>query len=453
MTPMFPDATWQRLLRILFFLAVGSVALSVLIMVVVARVAEPPPPPRHIAYLLSPLAQRLDDPVQRQEEARRLFEMTGVMISVYARDGKRVVSNADPPLAAPTPEEWSLLNEGREQRRGEHGSFVVLLIAPSGIKHAAALEFPRRPRPERNFFLLVVCVLLVLALLSAVFATMLTSPLAELARATKAFGHGDHGARADLRRVGAFADLGKAFNEMAEKITASMLAEKELLANVSHELRTPLSRIRVALDLAEDGDSALARESLVEIGADLAELERLLEDVLTAARLDQRAGRLPGTPPLRKERVSPNVLYERAAQRFHTNHPHHALAIDVPSELPELEVDPTLMRRALDNVLDNAGKYSEPRSSMCLTARVEGSCVLTTVQDHGMGMTPEELAQLFTPFFRAERSRTRSKGGVGLGLVLCKRIVEAHGGSITVQSTNGQGTTVTLLLPYPPGAR
>jgi signal transduction histidine kinase len=114
---------------------------------------------------------------------------------------------------------------------------------------------------------------------------------------------------------------------------------------------------------------------------------------------------------------------------------------------PNLEADPVLLRRAIDNLLENASKYSDDSQTITLTARSSGSEIVVEVQDRGIGIDPADLGKLFTPFFRTDRSRARGTGGIGLGLALAKRIVEAHGGSIGVRSTPGEGSTFRFTVP------
>lgn len=227
--------------------------------------------------------------------------------------------------------------------------------------------------------------------------------------------------------------------------------EKELMANVAHELRTPLSRIRVALEIAAEGDTATARASLEEIGVDLAELEVLIEDVLTAARLDLAGGTggaARGALPLSFKPVTAREMAESAAARFRARHPDRALTVSLQGGPLTLQADAVLLRRALDNLLDNADKYSPDAKSpvaLSLSQREDRACF--EVRDRGIGIAGPDLARVFSPFFRAERSRTRSAGGVGLGLTLAKQIVEAHGGSIRLSSAPGAGTTARVELP------
>ncbi len=248
--------------------------------------------------------------------------------------------------------------------------------------------------------------------------------------------------------------MGRAFDEMAERIQELRRAEKELLANVSHELRTPLARIRVALDIAGEADPATGRASISEIGLDLAELEALIDDVMTAARLELEADRAQTAGfELHKEPMSPSLLCERAVERFRARHPGRRLDVALASDLPPIDADPVLLRRVIDNLLENAHKYSpQLERAIALRASGEGAGVAIEVVDQGMGIRAEDLPHVFAPFFRAERSRSRGTGGVGLGLTLAKRIVEAHGGTIAVASTAGVGTTVRVVVP-PSGGR
>jgi signal transduction histidine kinase len=140
-------------------------------------------------------------------------------------------------------------------------------------------------------------------------------------------------------------------------------------------------------------------------------------------------------------------LLERAAARFRRLHPQRVLEMDAATGPLRLDADPRLLDRVLDNLLDNAAKYSDAASPIELSlAAAEGGAALV-VRDRGIGITSADLERVFTPFFRGDRSRARDTGGAGLGLALSKRIVEAHGGRITIESRTGEGTTVRVWLP------
>jgi signal transduction histidine kinase len=276
----------------------------------------------------------------------------------------------------------------------------------------------------------------------------ISRPLEQLSVAARSLGSGDLGARAGLARADEFGDVSRAFDEMAERVQALLLAEKELMANVSHELRTPLARIRVALDLAVEGDAEAARASLGEIAVDLAELESLVDDILTARRVELADAKASGGFALHLEPIEARTLTERAAERFRARHPRRTLDVNVTGELPEVEVDPMLFRRVLDNLLENAHKYSpDPGTPVVLRASPGEGGAVFEISDRGVGIAPGDLPLVFTPFFRGERSRSRGTGGVGLGLTLAKRIVEAHGGSIALTSAPGAGATARVVVP------
>jgi two-component system, OmpR family, sensor kinase len=311
---------------------------------------------------------------------------------------------------------------------------------------------PSRPPPGSPFGLAAV-VLVVVGVSSWLTARSFVRPLSALASTTRAFGKGALDARAKMQRGDEIGEVAQAFDDMADRIATLLLAERELLANVSHELRTPLARIRVALDLASEADPRTAVESFAEIAQDLTELERIVDDVLASARLALTAGSRSGEAmalSVRAERVDARALLERSVARFRTTHPDRTLRTDLPDALPAITADPVLVRRAIDNLLDNAHKYTDRSDArVSFRARVEKGerdAIVIEVEDEGIGISGEDQARLFEPFFRVDRSRTRATGGLGLGLVLARRVAEAHGGTLAIESELGKGTCARLCL-------
>jgi signal transduction histidine kinase len=201
--------------------------------------------------------------------------------------------------------------------------------------------------------------------------------------------------------------------------------------------------LRVALELAEEaGDAAAVHAHLAGIAQDVGELERLVADVLAASRLDaagegQRLARAP---------VAPSSLVAAAAERFRRGHATRELHVLLSEKAPEILADRDLLGRVLDNLLENAVRYSDPGTPIELSVRDDGKALVVSVADRGIGVPIEDLPRLFEPFFRTERSRSREAGGIGLGLTLCKRIVEVHGGSIAAAPNPGGGLVVTFRL-------
>ena len=275
----------------------------------------------------------------------------------------------------------------------------------------------------------------------------IVAPVTAMTATARAVGGGDLSARTGVSRRDELGQMARAFDEMVQRLEAMIQGERELLANVSHELRTPLARIRVALELAEEGDTSSARRHLKSIGTDLVELEDLIEDLLTTARLDMTASLdRGGAPTLHRSAVRVSDLVQQAAARFRERCPQCVVEVSVGGDVGQIDADARLMQRVLDNLLNNARTHGSADSPIGLWASLDQTNVRIEVNDQGPGITSEDLTRVFEPFFRTERSRSREKGGVGLGLTLCKRIVEAHGGAIEARSS-GRGTTFSITLP------
>ncbi len=331
---------------------------------------------------------------------------------------------------------------------------MIVIFAGFMIIHRAyaAHEAIEMHRPPSSLSIAIIAfVLIVVGVSSWLLARTLTRPLRTLSRAANEFGAGRLEARAALAQRDELGDVSRAFDDMADRVAALLRAERELLANVSHELRTPLARIRMALALASEGNDTVARASLPDIAEDIDELERLVADILTTTRLDLGNASAAGLPPLRRERVAPRDLLDHAAARFRGAHPDRTLRVDVAGDLPPIECDPVLLRRVVDNLLENAHAYSDRAAEPVeLVARAEprtGDGLAIDVVDRGVGIAAEDLGRVFEPFFRADRSRTRATGGLGLGLALAKRIVDAHGGTLELASAPNQGTRARGWLP------
>jgi signal transduction histidine kinase len=380
----------------------------------------------------------LKDKAKFDEIMARIEPRLRGKLSLFSEDGVLVRTNIEPALRGPTAAE-------REMLRTEKWALSTGRIVVRSDDHTMiGVYAPNRPGFPWGYVIPMSAVILVFVGAASVwFARRLAKPLDELASAARRFGGGDVTARAALDRHDEVGDVGHAFDEMADRTAGVLQAQRQLMADVSHELRTPLARIRVALELAAE-DPVAAKDVLADVGADLDEIDQLINDILTTARLDTEHARLQRRPARLRE------LTEVAAQRFAARHPGRKLETAVTGDV-ELECDPLLLRRAIDNLLDNAAKYSEPGSPVRLavdeTSGPGGPRVAFEIVDHGIGMSPEELERAFTPFWRADGSRTRRTGGVGLGLALARRIARAHGGDVTLASVPGQGTPARIDVP------
>jgi len=269
--------------------------------------------------------------------------------------------------------------------------------------------------------------------ISMLLAGPVLRPLRAVTAATKRMRAGDRSARAEVRTRWEVAELAAAFNQMSEHLARVEQQRTDLVNDVSHELRTPLGNIRGWLVAAQDGvadlDTALV-ESLLE---ETLVLQHLVDDLQDLAAAD--AGELR----LRPEPVDAAELLNQIAAS--------AQATVVTSGDLRLRADPVRLRQAVGNLVANAVRHTPPDGEITLRAHRAGDEVVIEVADTGSGIAPEDLPHVFNRFWRADRSRSRATGGRGLGLAIARQLVEAHGGTVSVASTLGAGTTFTLRLP------
>jgi signal transduction histidine kinase len=238
-----------------------------------------------------------------------------------------------------------------------------------------------------------------------------------------------------------------AYHDITDLMRA-LRVKDDFVAAVSHELRTPLTSIIGYLDLAADHHEALPPEvvhylSVAERNAD--RLLVLVSDLLTAAQAQGTAMRL--TPEPTDLALLVRAAVDGIAQRARVE----GLQVRTHVEqMPMVVADPCRVAQVLDNLLSNAVKYTPSGGSIDVVLERGQTGVMLTVKDTGMGVAAGELSSLFTKFFRARNATERAIPGVGLGLVITKAIVDAHGGSIDLASEEGVGTRVRVSLPFVP---
>ncbi len=287
----------------------------------------------------------------------------------------------------------------------------------------------------------VVDALFMLAVLGGVyyFTRRLLRPVRVLSDGVERLRAGDLDVEMPTGRTDELGRLIVSFNAMARAIRERIKARDQLLLDVSHEIRSPLTRMRVALEMMPDSE---ARRSVIE---DIEETEGMIRELLETERLDSPHG------GIEKSRVDVAALVRECIEAVAESAP--GVEIKGADRSVYAEVDPERMRILVNNVLSNALKYSGPGGQpvRVVLDAADGS-VMISFHDHGIGIAGDDLAYIFEPFYRADRSRSRETGGYGIGLSLAKRIVEAHGGSIEVSSRLGEGTSVLVSVPTGNGA-
>jgi len=366
-------------------------------------------------------------------------------VAVY-RDGTLVAAAGEAPPPLPADKAHALTGQAFFHGKGRRG--MTMAVPLERVAGAYLIIGHRHGHGGLIKLATMLGIILALLALAAMpLARTITRPLERITDTARSLGRGDLSARTELKRSDELGHLARVLDDMAARLEHTVRAEKELWANISHELRTPLSRVRVALELCEEEDDAgRINDHLSGIAEDIAELDRLVGDVLMTARLDLAEGETGFV--LRRQRLSLESVAREAAERSAGLHPDREVTVSCDGDLPEVEADPALLRRVLNNLLDNAAKYSEPDAPVQIRlCAVEQDAVAVEVKDRGAGVDGEDLPRLFEHFFRADRSRSRGTGGLGLGLTLCKRIVEAHGGAIEARDREGGGLVVRFTVP------
>ncbi|MGV9939744.1 sensor histidine kinase [Streptomyces sp. NPDC003401] len=250
-------------------------------------------------------------------------------------------------------------------------------------------------------------------------------------------------------------ELRTAFNTMLEHIDASLAVRAEaeqrlrrFVADASHELRTPLMSVRGYADLfqyAAANEPGERDRHLARLRAEAARMGVLLDDLLLLARLDAAEAETP----LRTEEADLVELVEQAADAFRAGHPDHPLAV-APGPAPvRLRLDPQRVRQVLDNLLTNAAVHTPPGTPVSVAVSSAAHTARVRVADEGPGIPPGDRDRVFDRFHRVDKARSRDRGGSGLGLAVARSLVEAHGGTLTLDDDPAR-TAFTLTLPLGP---
>lgn len=315
-----------------------------------------------------------------------------------------------------------------------HGRHFVELTHESG-RFVFSLDKSFELDPERKRLVIILLSLLTLILTGAFLSIRwILKPVRWLNEGVREVSRGNLKYRVPLKRSDELRDLAAAFNDMTERIRDMLHTKEQLLLDVSHELRSPLTRVKVALEFLPDGQ---AKESIT---GDVAEMEKMINEILETARMHHLHGKLT------VERVLLTDLLRALLPEFENQFP-GVQAAGIPAGTAIL-ADPEQIKTVFKNLLTNAVKFSGPDSEpVQISARRRAPNIVVQIADSGIGIPPDELPFIFEPFYRVDKSRAKDTGGYGLGLSLCKTIMEAHGGSIEIDSTLNAGTTVTLVFP------
>jgi len=278
---------------------------------------------------------------------------------------------------------------------------------------------------------------------SAILVRQLAHPIDAMTRAVERITVGNYDEQLDVTSQDKIGQLAQAFNSMSAKLKQSEQLRQQMTADVAHELRTPLSVIKGDLEALVDGVYPANQETFQSLLEETQRLSRLIDELRELSLLEAGELRLEKTPT-DLVRVARQLL-----QAFRPTAQTKGVTLQLQSteQLPTLVLDEDRMAQVLRNLLSNALRYTPPGGTVTLALGLEESRVHCTVSDTGPGIAQQALDNVFERFWRADEARAHFSGGAGLGLSICKALVEAHGGTMWAKSAEGEGSTFGFYLP------
>ena len=271
------------------------------------------------------------------------------------------------------------------------------------------------------------------------------APLREMTSASQRIAEGKYDERVAVKSVDELGQLADSFNRMAEQLEQVEAMRRQLIGDVSHELRTPLTAIKGSMEGLMDGMLPADAETYQQIHTEADRLSRLVDDLQELSRVEAHAY------PLDIREVELSALVATTIKRLTPNA--HAkrisLTSSLPTDLPHLLADEDRLGQVLTNLAANGIQYTPEGGAVIVSAEQKNGDVQVTVSDTGIGIPPEHLANIFTRFYRVDKSRSRAAGGgSGIGLTIAHLLVEAHGGKIWAESLgDGKGSRFIFTLP------
>ena len=307
----------------------------------------------------------------------------------------------------------------------------------------------RRENINRTFIYYFLVISFLVLATSLLVSGTITRPIKQLHSGIRKMAQGHLSERVHIEGRDEVAQLGEAFNAMAERLESLDQARNEFVANASHELRTPLSAVKVlSQSLQHSGENLppIYMEFLQDIGDEIDRLDNIVEDLLTLVQLD-----VPETKVVRDD-VELSDIVGRIISHLTPLASEKQIEIEVSMDGPcPYYGDGDKLYQVFFNLIHNAVKYTPEKGTVWVGVGCTDQEARITVQDTGIGMDPKEIPHIFDRFYRVDKARSRATGGTGLGLSIAHKIVALHGGRIEVTSDTGKGSTFTVILPLQGG--
>lgn len=286
--------------------------------------------------------------------------------------------------------------------------------------------------------------LLVALILSLVISQRVVAPVHAMMIASRGIAEGNYDKRVGSHGSDELGQLAQSFNQMATELERTEDMRRQLIGDVAHELRTPLTVIKGSMEGLEDGILPASSETYELILHEAERLNHLVDDLQELSRVEA------GAYEMNLSSVQISSLTETIKKRLGYQFQEKGISFqsNIPTNLPLIQADEHRIIQVLTNLLTNALYYTPKGGEVRLEASVLDEAVQISVIDNGIGIPPEHLKNIFTRFYRVDKSRSRHAGGSGIGLTITKHLVEAHGGKIWVESEGkDQGSAFIFKLP------
>ncbi|MEG0593934.1 MAG: HAMP domain-containing sensor histidine kinase [Christensenella sp.] len=274
---------------------------------------------------------------------------------------------------------------------------------------------------------------------------LITKPIQKLTEVAIKISTGDLSQRANIKGRSEMAELAQTFDMMCGKIQNLDQQRSEFVSDASHELKTPLASMKILVESMLYQDSVpeeVYKDFLSDINNEIDRMNRLITDLLLLSKMDSDIV----TINLETVRISSVVNKCMSALEPIASERNITLKTDLTDDF-EIECDPLKLRQALNNLIENAIKYTGDDGHVSVSTKHHGGEGAVRIEDDGVGMSEDHLEHIFERFYRVDKARSRETGGTGLGLHIVRRIALMHGGRVDVQSTEGAGSVFTLVLP------
>jgi len=301
------------------------------------------------------------------------------------------------------------------------------------------------PNQSRILYIIGGLFLIVLILSIIMFSKHIVTPISRLATATNNLGHRNFNVQIPVKTSDEIGQLAENFNYMAQKLERYEQNEKQWLMDISHELRTPLSVLACEIDALKDGIRKPNQALLTSLSDEIGHLVKLVNDISDISLIET------GAFTVKKRLVKPLPILSHKAYIFKKRLESNDMSIEVEPDTASVDLhvmgDPNRLMQLFSNILENAVRYTKKPGRLLVRQTCDADYIKFTFEDSGPGIPEETLPLIFNRLYRIDSSRSRKTGGNGLGLAICKSIVEMHNGRISARNLEGGGFMIEILLP------